>query len=431
MIMKKITGLLLISMALFSCLQAAGNSNITALTGGKIVLVSGSVIEKGTLIIENDIIKDIGTEIAIPDEAEIIDVTGLSLYPGMIDSYNRLGLSEIGAVSATTDIYEKGEYNPFIKTAIAINPHSVHIPITRVNGITTVMSAAAGGVISGQSVIYHLQGWTIDEMLEQKNGGLIITFPRQPEKKGGNTEQKSSASGNLVDKKIKELKDLLKKAERYGEAKKAFEQGKREHKPVLDLTLEALLPAVTKQKNTYIVVDKKADILNAVQFIRNVSLKPVFVGCSQGWRAADSLAAYNIPVILAPVLRSPDDTDPYDGIYANAGILHKAGVKIAFSTFSSSDCRNLPYQAGTAAAFGLDRTEALKAVTLNSAEILGIDDRFGSLEKGKVANIIVTTGDPLEMKTRIKHVFIRGKKISLKTKHTELYEQFKKRYEEH
>lgn len=402
-----------------------------AITNATLVTVTGETIENGTLLIRGDRIVDLGADVTVPPGVEVIDAEGLFVYPGMIDASSALGLYEVGAVRATVDVFEMGTYNPHIKAEVALNPHSVHIPITRVNGVTSALVVPAGGIIAGQSALIHLRGWTPEEMVVKAPVAIHINFPRLPredDRRGQPPEEEKKEDGKeKTEKQIKELIDAFLKAKRYAATWDAFAKSEKRLAPEKDLMLEALVPVVKDGLPVIIAVHAEKDIRNAVDFVDTLGIKAIFQGISDGWKVAPLLKEKNIPVLVGPVLSSPGPRDPYDAIYANAGILHKAGVKVAFLTESAADARSLPYHAGTAAAFGLPREEALRAVTINPAEILGVADQLGSLEKGKLANVIVTDGDPLEMRTQIKHVFIAGEKIELSSKHVELYEKFRKR----
>jgi len=403
-----------------------------AIKNATIVTVTGATIENGILVIEGDKITAIETDVEIPAEAEVIDAQGLFVYPGLIDAFTTLGLSEIGAVTATQDAYEMGTYNPHIKALVAINPHSVHIPISRVNGITTVLAAPGGGVISGQCALINLNGWTAEEMNLKAAVGICINFPRMPRKDDfargrEQSQQELSKAKERTEKQLKELKEVFKKAKRYAARWDEYLKSQKPPAPDQDLILEALLPAIKKQLPVIISVSAEEDIKNAVEFVNELELKAIFQGVEDGWKVASLLNKNNIPVLVGPVLRSPGDKDPYDARFANAAALNRAGVKIAFLTRSAADVRNLPYHAGTAATFGLPKEETLKAITIYPAEIFGVSDMIGSLEVGKLANVIVTDGDPLETLTQVKFLFIAGEKIPLESKHTKLYEKFRKR----
>ena len=403
-----------------------------AIKNATLVTVTGATIKNGTLLIEEDKITALGTNVDIPSGAEVIDAKGLFVYPGMIDASTSLGLYEVGAVAATVDTYEIGTYNPHIKAAVAINPHSVHIPISRFNGITSALVAPGGGVISGESALINLNGWTPEEMVLKAPVAIHINFPRLPREDDQRRErpppaQETSKAKERTEEQIKELKEVFQKTKRYAATWDEYRKSPKPPAPVKDLMLDALVPVVKKELPVIVSVNAEKDIKNAVEFVDTLDIRAIFQGVNDGWKVAALLKKHDIPVLVGPVLSSPGSKDPYDARYANAGVLHRAGVKIAFLTGSAPDVRSLPYHAGSAAAFGLPKEEALKAVTINPAEIFGLADKIGSLEVGKLANVIVTDGDPLEMRTQIKHVFIAGEKIPLESKHSKLYEKFRKR----
>jgi len=407
---------------------AAGD---VAITNATLVTVTGGTVENGTLLIQGDRITALGTDVDVPPGVEVIDARGLCVYPGMIDATTSLGLYEVGAVRATVDASEMGTYNPHIEAAVAINPHSVHIPISRVNGITSALVVPGGAVISGQSALINLNGWTPEEMVVKAPVGIHIQFPRLPRQDDESGQrplsQKKKDTKERTEKEIKALMDVFKKAKRYAATWEAYMKSMKPPAPAKDLMLEALVPVVNRELPVIVSVQMERDIKNAVDFVDTLNIKAIFHGVTEGWKVAPLLSKKSIPVLVGPVMVSPGPEDPYDAIYANAGVLHKAGVKIAFVTESAPDVRSLPYHAGMAAAFGLPREQALKAVTIYPAEIFGVADKLGSLEVGKLANVIVTDGDPLEMRTQIKHVFIAGQKIPMTSKHKALYETFRKR----
>lgn len=403
-----------------------------AIKNATIVTVTNGILENGIIVIEGTKISAIGTNITIPASAEVIDAGGLYVYPGMINAGSNLGLTEVGAVTPTNDYSEIGPFNPHIKATVAVNPHSVHIPITRVNGITSALILPGGGTISGQCAVLNLSGWTIDDMVVADPVGICVNFPHVPTKEELERRQQrpgqqkpSTSAIERAEKQIKDLKEVFLKAKRYAANWKKYKTINKPPAPNKDLMLEALIPVIQKELPVVISVNSENDIKNAVTFVEDLEIKAIFQGVVEGWKVAKLINKSHIPVLVGPILRTPGSRDPYDAPFANAAILSKAGVKIGFLTGSAADARNLPYHVGTASAFGLPKEEALKAVTIYPAEILGVSDKIGSLEKGKLANIIITDGDPLEMRTQVKYVFIAGEKISLQSKHTELYEKFK------
>ena len=406
--------------------SAAAYEGGYALVNGTIVTVTQGTIEHGTLIIEDEKITALGKNMSAPANVEQIDCTDLFIFPGMINSMSTIGLSEIGSVDVTDDASEVGTYNAHIKALVAVNPHSVHIPITRVNGITNSLTVPRGGIISGQSALLNLAGWTYQEMALKATAAIHVNFPQEWQRRRGAASTSEEASSR-VEAQRKELTELFKKAQVYARAWASYKENPQKIAPELDLTLEALVPVVHGELPVIIQVDAEKDIKSAVEFAEEIGLNFILAGVSDGWKVADFLAEKNVPVMFGSVLSLPGSTEPYDTQYANAGIMQKAGVKVAIYVDGYSDVRSLPYHAGTAAAFGMDKEEALKSVTINPAEMLGVADLIGSLEVGKLANVVVADGDILEMRTKIQYLFIKGKKISLESKHTELYEKFRAR----
>ena len=411
---------------------SAQTSETYAIRNARIVTVTGSVIESGTVVIANGKIAAVGANAPVPAGAKIIDARGLSVYPGMIDADTEIGLTEIGSVAGSVDTNEIGDNNANIHVDVAIRPDSSHIAVTRVNGVTTALSAPRGGLIAGQSAIVNLDGWTPREMVLKSPVAMHINWPggggRNFEGGFGGPQRSVTELRREQDRQLDNLRKILRDATAYGDAKDARAKDASLPKRDVDLKLEALIPVVRGQMPVIINVNLERDIKNAIAFVTEMKLKAIISGGAEAYKVADQLKAKNIPVIVGPVLRVPvKEDDPYDSAFANAGLLSRAGVKICFETNDSAYSRNLPYHAGMAAAFGLPKDEALKAVTIYAAEILGISDSVGSIEQGKIANLIVTDGDPLEIRTQIKHVFINGRDIPLTSRHTELYEKYKAR----
>jgi imidazolonepropionase-like amidohydrolase len=410
--------------------QSRGES--IAIRNGRIFTVSGPVIEKGTVVITGGRIAAVGANVSIPAGARVIDATGLSVYPGMIDAGTVLGLMEIGSVAGTVDVGEIGDNNANIHVDVAIHPDSSHIGVTRVNGITAALTAPRGGQISGQSALINLDGWTPAEMVVKSPVAMHINWPGDS---GRGFEFAFQARRRSVtelrreqERQIESLKKILKDAIAYADAKDAQAKDPSLPKQDTDLKMEALIPVVRGQLPVIVNVNVERDIKAAIKFADEMKLKMIIAGGVEAYKVAAELKTKNIPVIVGPVYRMPvNEDDPYDMVNANAGLLSKAGVKIAFQTSSSSESRDLPYQAGISAANGLAKEEALKAVTLYPAEILGVADQLGSIDKGKIANVIVTDGDPLEILTQVKHLIIAGREVPLTSRHTELYEKYKAR----
>ncbi|HMG34683.1 MAG TPA: amidohydrolase family protein [Blastocatellia bacterium] len=412
--------------------SAQSRTETYAIRNARIVTVTGAVIENGTVVISAGKITAVGAGVAVPSGARIIDASGMSVYPGMIDSGTEIGLTEIGSVAGSVDTGEIGENNANIHVDVAIHPDSSHVAVTRVNGITTALTAPRGGEISGQSALINLDGWTPREMVLKSRVAMHINWPgaqgRGFEFAFAQQQRSVTEVRREQDRRIEALKKIFNDAKAYADAKDARAKDPSLPKQDMDLKLDALVPVVRGQIPIVVNVNTERDIKRVIQFTDELKLKLIIAGGVEAYKVADQLKAKNIPVLVGPLYRMPNnEDDPYDSAYANAGMLFKAGVKIAFQTSSSAESRDLPYQAGMASAFGLPKEEALKAVTIYPAEIFGVADKIGSIEVGKVANLIVTDGDPLEIRTQIKHLFINGHEVPLSSRHTELYERFKAR----
>ena len=408
-----------------------GKAGTFAIVNARIVTVSGAVIENGTVLIQDGKIAAVGANLSVPANAEKIDGKGLSVYPGMIDAGTNLGLAEIPlGAKATMDVAETGDMNANAKAITGINPHSSHINVTRVNGITTVLSLPTGGTIAGQSAIINLWGATQAEMAVEPTFSLVINFPRISTFSGfGQPQIEFSEAVKRRDTQLEALKKMFKDAESYARIKDAYEKDKTLPSPVTDLRLEAMIPYIRGEKPIIFTAERERDIRGVVKFVEDTKVKGIILGGQDAWKAADGLKKNNIPVIYTNIFNLPVlDDEAYDYLYESPSKLQQAGVKFAISTGNDgAQVRDLPYQAGLAGAYGLSKDEALKSVTLYPAQILGIADKFGSIEQGKIANIVVTDGDLLEPRTNIKYLFINGRLIPLTSRHTELYEQFKDR----
>ncbi|MEP6703213.1 MAG: amidohydrolase family protein [Acidobacteriota bacterium] len=414
-----------------------GRPGTFAITNARIVTVSGGVIENGTVVIQNGRIAAVGTGVDIPANAETIDGKGLSVYPGMIDAGTNLGLAEIGqGANATIDVAETGTMNANAKAILAVNPHSSHVNVTRVNGITTVQTAPTGGLIAGQSAVIDLNGSTQAEMALLPTAGLVINFPRISAFGGFNPGAGSqivdfNEARKRRDTQIEEMKKIFKNAENYGRAKDAYGKDKSLPNPPTDLRLEALVPYVRGERPILFSVERERDIRAVTTFVAEMKVKGIIVGGQEAWKASEELKRNDIAVIYTNIYNLPvRDDDEYDYLFEAPAKMQRAGVKFAISTGDGgAEVRDLPYQAGIAGAFGLSKEDALKSVTLYPAQILGIADRLGSIDVGKIANIVVTDGDLLEPRTNIKYLFIGGRLLPLTSRHTELFDSFKDRKE--
>jgi imidazolonepropionase-like amidohydrolase len=437
-----------------------------AITNATIHPVSGPPIEGGTLVILEDRIHEIGAGITPPPGAGVIDGAGLHVYPGLIDAGSILGLNEIDSLRSTRDFREVGTYNPQLVAGSAIHPHSELIPIARTAGITTALSKPAGSRIAGQSSIIRLDGWTAAEMMVVGEFGLHMSVPSLPvdilerRRRGpGHDDHDHDDDEHLCEnvtkglahaegiefgtadddletqkkrrkeeheKTLRELEEFIEKARHYVQVRSLHdaEAGPFE----VDLTLEAMIPYVRGERPVIFEAATYKEILDTLAFARKYELKPILYGAQESWKLAATLAAENVPVILATTLSYPrSEYEPWDSVYRCAGQLHRAGVRFAFATDSASAAFDLPTIAGMAVAHGLPRDVAERAMTLGAAEILGLADRVGTLEPGKQADVIVATGSPAQTVTVVSHMFIAGRPIELTSLHTRNYDKFRTR----
>src|SRR5947209_3415142 len=353
-----------------------GQMGFYAIRNARIVTVSGPEIENGTVVIRNGKIEAVGSNVTVPSGAEVIDGRGLVVYPGMIDVGTSLGLIEIpSGAPGTVDSSEIGEMNPNAQALVAINPHSAHIAVTRVNGVTTVLTMPTGGIISGQAAIINLNGTTPREMAVVAQAALVINFPRATsrgaefiaeQQQVTNLTQAIEAAGRQVE----QLRKLLRDAEAYGRAQDAYAHDKNLPRPSQDVVLASLVPFVRGERPVVIRADRESEIRAAVRFAEEMRLKPIILGGDDAWKVASFLKEHNVPVIVTGTLDLPlREDDYYDTLYTNAARLQQAGVRFCISSgFTNSETnsqlRNLPFQPGTAAAFGLPKDAALKAFRL-------------------------------------------------------------------
>lgn len=401
----------------------------------RIVTVSGADIENGSIVIRDGKIEAVGTSVNVPAGAQSIDGHGLSVYPGMIDAGTSMGLVEVPqGASGTVDTSEVGEFNPNSRAIIAVNPHSAHIGVARVEGITNVVSAPTGGLISGQATLINLLGTSPKEMAVVPNAALVINYPRLGGGGGGGFGG-FQPQVNLADaltageRQLEQIRKMLRDGEAYGRARDAYAKDNSLPRPDINVVLEALVPYVRGQQPVIFRADREAEIRGAIKFAEEMKLKPIILGGDDAWKVASLLKEKNVPVILTGIFGLPGrEDDPYDVLYESAAKLQQAGVRFCISSGDpGAEARNLPMYAGMASAYGLSKADALKAVTLYPAQIMNVADRLGSIEVGKMANLVVTDGDLLEIRTHIHYLFIDGRKVQLTSRHTELNDAFKDR----
>jgi imidazolonepropionase-like amidohydrolase len=408
--------------------NAAGSYVLTDVT---VHPVSGPVLAKATVVIDKGKIASVKSGL-VPAGGKTIQATGLHLYPGMIDAATVLGLTEIGSARETNDATEGGSFQPDLRASIAINPDSELIPVTRANGVTTVVTRPEGAVIAGQSALINLAGWVPKEMVVVDPLALHVEFPspfpmffRNP---NPNAPMLSAAIARKQrEEKMRRLKELFPQALAYDKARKQAPD-----KPV-NPRLEALAPYARGDKPVIIQTQRRQEILDALKLADELKLKVIISGGIDAWKVAGELKKRDVPVILGPVMELPQEAyDPYDAPYACPVRLHEAGVRycICIHSVSNADERNLPYEAAMAVSYGLPPEEGLKAVTLYPAQILGVGDQLGSIDVGKRANLVLTDGDLLQATTQVKALFIDGQPLEPTSKHTRLYERYRERLRE-
>jgi len=415
---------------------AAGAADTVAIRGGRIVTVSGPVIEMGTVVISGGTITAVGPSVEIPGGATVIDATGQTVYPGLIDGLTTLGLVEIGSVAGSVDTTETGDVNPHAEAWIAVNPHSELLPVARANGITAALAAPAGGLISGQSALLRLAGTTPEALTVKTPVAMHMVYPtgrpvfdlsrlfEEPELK--TFEEREKDRKRNQEKELKRLGNLLEEAKAYGAARAAARAGSIAP-PKPDLPMDALAPVARGEVPVVMRVDAEEDIRGAVRFAEEQGLKLVIAGGLEAWRVADLLKQKDVAVLVNVDRLPRRESDPYDAAYANPAALQRAGVRFAIVSDDASQSRNLPYEAAMARAYGLGADAALRAITLSPAEIFGVAERMGTIAPGRDADLFVATGDIMDPRTEVTHVLIDGQEQPLETRHTRLYEQFKNR----
>jgi len=408
-----------------------------AIRGAKITTLAGPVIEKGNIVMRGGRIVAIGADAAIPADAEVLDAAGLEAYPGFFDAVDQIGLQEVGAVAATVDSHELGQFNPQLNALTAVHPASEHIPVTRAAGITEVVSAPSpggfggggGGVILGQATVLNLAGWTVEEMMVRRSVAMVVNWPDFNTRSFDFStfsvrERPFNEAKKEYDKKVQELTDFFEEARHY---QQAVEKGSAQNY-IRDLKLEAMIPVLKGELPLLVLADRAREIRGAVEFCDKQKVRMIVGSGADSMKVADLLKAKNIPVILGPTLRlSNDEDDPYDKFFTLPGDLQKKGIRFALASFDVEFVRRLSQQAGNAVAYGLSHEDGLKAISLYPAQILGLDKDLGTLETGKIANIILTNGDPLELRTEVKNLYINGRPTSTDNKHKQLFEKYSKR----
>ena len=390
-------------------------SEPVALRGATIHTVTNGVIENGTILFENGVIIAVGTDVEIPAGARVVDVSGKHIYPGLIDAYSTVGISEIGAVDVSSDVNELGDFNPNIRAEIAVNAESRHIGTSRSAGVLVTLTTPGGGLISGMSSAMSLEGWDWEEMSMKSAAALNVNWPNPNPRRGRGRGFGQGRGGPpqgpppTYAEQVEKLKNFFAEARAYRDAAAAGEQTRTDSRYI------AMIPAINAEIPVVVSADGAAQINDAITWAQEEGLRLVIRGGRDAIHVADRLAAEDIPLIITSTMAAPSrQYEGYDGAYSMPARLHEAGVKFAISGGSGTLYTNrLPWEAGVAVAFGLPEEEALKAVTINAAEFMGISDMVGSLEPGKQATLLITTGTPLDMTSDIEQTYIQGREIDM------------------
>lgn len=391
--------------------------------------VDGAAMPNSMLLVADGRIKEMGPAVTQPPGATVIDLAGLHLYPGMIDAGTILGLTEIGSAQETQDFAEGGDFQPDLRASIGINPDSELIPVTRANGVLTVVSRPTGAVVSGQSALINLLGWVPKEMILADPVGLHVDYPARLAPLFGTPN--GPPLGRSLAKKQREEK--LRRLHQLFEQAKLQESARINglNSQPLDPRLAAMLPYVRGEKPVIIEAQRQEEITQALKFAQDLELKMILSGGLEAWKVAGELNKSQVPVILGPIMTMPQEPhDRYDAPFTAAKKLHEAGVKYCIRSEGGTNSRNLPYEAAMAVSYGLPVEEGLKAVTLYPAEILGVADKLGTLTEGKLANLVITDGDLLQPSTNVLGLFIAGQPVEPTSKQTKLYERYRQRLQE-
>jgi imidazolonepropionase-like amidohydrolase len=415
--------------ALLSAPAGASAAETLALTGGTVHTVSGPTLENATVVIQNGKIAAVGANVTPPADAKVISCAGKHVYPGLVSPNTVLGLTEVNSVRGTNDYQETGEVNPNIRAEAGINPESELLPVARVNGITSAVVIPRGGAIAGTAALIHLDGWTYEDMTVKAPLGLFVQWPSMTAGRSFFERRSEEEQKKARDQAIESIRGAFNDARAYWKARNA-EGGTGIPRHDRDVKWDAMGKALRGEIPVMFQASALSQIRAVLRFVDEQKLvNVVLVGAGDAWRVAGELQARNIAVVAGPLLALPARRyEAYDEAYTLPSRLQAAGVRFCISdgggAFDAMNARNLGYHAAMAAAYGLPKDEALKSVTLYPAQILGVADRLGSIEVGKIADLVVADGDPLEITTKVEQVYIGGKPVSMETRQTRLFAKY-------
>jgi imidazolonepropionase-like amidohydrolase len=432
---------------ILACAMAAfaGANDTFFIRNADVYPVTGAPMKGVSVLVQDGKIADIGAKLAPAKGVKIVDAKGLRVYPGFIDSASNIGLQEISAVRETVDSGELGDFMPQLFALHSVNPESEHFGVVRVNGITSALTlpgAGGGGgrgggraqFISGKAALIHTSGWTWEDMSISPDAAIQLNFPSLGGRggRGGDippevAQMLGEAAGATGANARRTYEDGIAKINQFFDDARHYKAAKDAHTAGLktDLKLEAMIPVLERKVPVALSASTAETMKDAIKFADKQGVKIVIMGPREIGDAGPDLKSHNIPVILGRALALPEhEDDSYDQAMSLANQFYKAGVKFAFGTFALEFVRNLPFEAAAASGFGLPADEALKAITINPAQIWGKADQLGSVEKGKVADLLITNGDPLEIQTKIEHLYIKGQELPLTNKQTRLFEKY-------
>lgn len=410
-------------------LSAPSHAEVLALTGGTVHTVSGPTITNGVVLVDGTRISAVGEGLAVPAGARVIDCTGKHVYPGFVHANTVLGLQEVSTIQGADDTQETGNVNPNQRAEVMYNPDSDFLPVTRLNGVTTVLTIPGGGAIRGTSALMHLDGWTQEDITVRAPVALHIQWPNMTPIRAFFETRSDEEQAKARDAAIQAISSAFDEARAYDKAR-AAEGSAGIPRHDADARFDAMRRVLKGDVPVVFHADALSQLRAVLKFVDQQKLtKVIILGGYDAWRIADELKARDIAVIVAGVLSMPNrGYEPYDEAFTPAGKLAAAGVRFCIADdgggFSAANARNLPQHAAMASAFGLDRNEALKSVTLYPAQILGAGDRIGSIDVGKSADLQITNGDPLEITTRCEQVLIAGHVVPMESRQTRLFEKY-------
>ncbi len=431
---------------LVGCMGQATHGESLLLKNATVHPVSGPVLSQSDVLIENGKVSQIGHLDVKADK--VVDLTGQHLYPGLVALNTSLGLLEIEAVRATLDVEETGQFVPEVQSWVAVNPDSELLPVARANGVAFFEPTPQGSMVAGQSGLMAMDGWTTEQMVFKKPTALHVYWPNMDISTGGRRggggggRRRGGGGGSSPDerakereKKVKELSDFFDDARAYAQARDAAKTNGAPD-PGLNPPWEAMRPYLKGEKPIVVHADDVRQIKSALQWAETNRFKIIVAGGRDAWKVGDLLAKQSVPVIYSATYALPSsEAESYDLHFKAPELLHEAGVKIAMcaqgETGDAAFVRNLPYAAAQAAAYGLPTEEALKAITLYPAQIMGVDDHLGSIETGKDGTLFACTGDILDLRANVTHLWMAGREVSLESRHTRLYDKYKNRPKPH